>query len=248
LIVARFVTAILFFGTVLSQTLEGANLADVHDLRYWDSDETEAGTLRLDLANLVSDQAFAESQSTCSRTQRASKICLSYDGERGECFHRPWANRHAADFDLRADSHQVPATISFGAAVFNLDLPFLAFDEGTGTFTSSADYSLDERIPTLEEENATMDTVYDMSGRPLDEFGVVESNLFAPQMLTSVILGYEWDLAAPGPEMAHGGIPPIDSLPDTELDLIGVLCMFALTAAALFITFEISRDPFDKYH
>ncbi|MGK0188198.1 MAG: hypothetical protein ACI9R3_003990 [Verrucomicrobiales bacterium] len=199
---------------------------------------------------------------------------LRYDGRIGG-LSQPYSTD--LEFDLPVDAFDRSTTITFGAALFQMDLPFLSFNKAAATYSFRD--SWETRTGTsLVESSPIRLTSIDGEGTlaeiPFDPASLIRENSYdldwaklpvddwnahsAPQMLSAVVMGYDLNevpnLEQPSNISAVlGTLSPLELESATEgegsgkVGIAGLVAMLALGGAALFITLEINRDKFDKY-
>ena len=168
------------------------------------------------------------------------------------------------DFDLPVDSMGRSYTISFGPALFKLDLPFLSFDDATATYSFKESWQSDSLSDAVFGEGEIRLTdidawagyiasehrnVYDVEGHRLDGAWAAMSGTDAHLMFSPISIGNEGSLVNPDDRVsAFGGmsLPEQEGELSSEAGLVGIVAMVALAGVALFITLEITRDKFDR--
>lgn len=196
-------------------------------------------------------------------------LALQYDGKMGGLNYPVVSD---LEFDLPVGAFDRSTTITFGSALFQMDLPFLSFDKASATYSFKSAWKAPSS-PSLSDDSVIQITSegYDVSdGQPFDPSSLIRENHYnldgskltldrwgastAPQMLSAVVMGYDLDEIEESDDESItamlGAVSPASldaSDGNRELGFVGILATLALAGAALFITMEINRDKFDKY-
>ena len=200
--------------------------------------------------------------------ERQTNVELRYDGK-SFGLAQPYVPN--LDFDLPVDSFGRSTTITFGPALFKMDLPFLQFDEAAATYSFRDRWNFGPGSGLASEEQIRLTDVHSgLTPEPFDPESLIRKNLYdiegarvsesswadgrkdVSQMLSAVVMGYDLEDLPEERRMAatFGAISSIELDGDSnsqDVGIVGILAMLALGGAALFITLEINRDKFDKY-
>jgi hypothetical protein len=235
--------------------VQGGVLGSSDDFSSWLVLPSDAQTLR-DFAD--GGQPTAR-QFTPTRLPGGAR--LRFDGKLTNSIRGPV--RRDLDFDLPGASGS-SSTVSFGSALFQLDLPFLRFDEATATYAFKETWKAQSLGDALFGENeislsdidswedfvGTQRIIYDMEGRRIDGSWSNAIRGESPLISSAIFIERDDEYSGNGGLVsAFGGmtLTEEEGLLSSEIGIPGVLAMLGLAALALFITLEITRDKLDRF-